>query len=305
MIRLGSGILLILGIVGGTLSYTLHGASPPPERGGYQVIEADFHVHSHAGDGMVSPFGLVLLARQKGLQALAITDHNQVFGAKAGRWFSQMIGGPTVLVGEEITAPGFHMIGLGLNQRVTWKQSAAEAIDAIHRQGGVAIAAHPGRKYEQAFGSVIRELDGAEVMHPLVYSSSDREREMRDFSERARASGHVLTAVGSSDYHWFNSLGICRTYVFARNGDETEIRDALRAARTVVYDRDGNAFGKPELIKLLMEQPITRDEVEYDYLSSSTIDYLTRSSGWFGLIGLALFGRKRRVLSQSRGNVSS
>lgn len=293
MIRLASTVLLLFGIVGGTLCSSAR-STLGEQRGGYEIIEADFHAHSHAGDGMLSPFGLVFLARQKGLRALAITDHNQIFGAKAGRWFSQLIGGPTVLVGEEITAPGFHMIGLGLHERIAWQQSAAEAIEAIHRQGGLAIAAHPGRKYQPAFGPVITELDGAEIMHPLVYASSDRAKQLQDFYEQSRVNGDVLTAMGSSDYHWFNSLGLCRTYVFARSANETDILDALRAGRTVVYNREGRAFGKPELTRLLTEQPITRNNIAYEYSPSSVIDSVTRTFGCFGLIGLTIFRPRKR-----------
>lgn len=57
---------------------------------------------------------------------------------------------------------------------------------------------------------------------------------MRDFYPRTEASGHNLAAVGSSDYHWFNSLGLCRTYVFVRNNDEREILDAARHRYAIV-----------------------------------------------------------------------
>src|SRR5438874_13155669 len=120
MLRLVSGMLVILGVVAGTFSDP-HRASPPAERGGYKIVEADLHAHSHLGDGILSPFSLVLQARRQGLHALAITDHNQILAAKWARWFSKLIGGPTVLVGEEITAPGFHMIAVVLNERVIWR----------------------------------------------------------------------------------------------------------------------------------------------------------------------------------------
>ena len=38
----------------------------------------------------------------QGLDALAITGHRQTQDARWGRWFSEKIGGPIVLVGEEI-----------------------------------------------------------------------------------------------------------------------------------------------------------------------------------------------------------
>ena len=119
MLRLISGMLAILGAVAGTVSNPSL-LLPPPERGTYKIVEADLHVHTHLGDGILSPFSLVLQARHQGLHAFAITDHNQILAGKWTRRFSNLIGGPTVLLGEEITAPDFHMIGVGLSERVAW-----------------------------------------------------------------------------------------------------------------------------------------------------------------------------------------
>ena len=299
MLRLVSGMLVIVGVVGGTFFDPLGATLMMAERGGYKIVEADFHAHSRLGDGILSPFSLVLGARRQGLHAIAITDHNRIWAAGWARWFSKLVGGPTVLVGEEITAPGFHMIAVGLNERVTWRQSASEAIQEIHRQGGVAIAGHPTRKYWAAYDdNVIRELDGAEVMHPVAYTSGEREEQIRDFYRRAEANGGSLTAIGSSDYHWFNSLGLCRTYVFVHTNDEREILDALRRGRTVVYGPEGTEYGKPELIRLLQERPVTREVGDYDYSGSGLIDLVARTCGWVGVLGLVLFNRDKRSLSQ-------
>lgn len=291
-----SGALFLLGLLGGTFVGPSQPMSPA-ERGGYKVVEADFHVHSHAGDGLLSPFGLVLFAQRQGLHAFAITDHNQIFAARAGRWFSHLIGGPTVIASEEITAPDYHLIGVGLTERVAWRQSLTDSLREIHRQGGVAIAAHPGRKYDHAFGPAIQDLDGAEIMHPLAHASSERGMDLRGFYQRGKAANPDLVAVGSSDYHWFNSLGMCRTYVFVRNNEQQEILDALRKGRTVVYDVEGNAFGDADLIALLQAQPIKRDLVDYDYSGSGAIDVVTRTCGWLGLVGLVFFRQRKRVFS--------
>ena len=292
MIRITSGILVIIGFIGG--AFIDHAPDTPVvTRGGYEVVEADFHVHSFLGDGMLSPFGLVSRARHQGLHAFAITDHNWIFAAKAGRWYSRFVGGPTVLVGEEVTAPGFHLIAVGIDKHVTWRQSAAEIIQDIHRQGGVAIAAHPTKRYWTIFDDVVRQLDGAEVVHTNAYAANQKAEEIRSFYRRAQENGGHLTAFGSSDYHWFNSLGICRTYVFVRNNDEPGILEALRAGRTVVFDRDGNGYGDSEWIRLLQAEPITRDVSDYNYRGAGTVDVVTRTLGWLGLLGLVLFRRNK------------
>jgi hypothetical protein len=286
MVRLISGALVVIGITAGTL-INCAPVKPPAERGGYKVVEADLHVHSFFNDGVLSPFALVFQARRKGLHALAITNHNQVFAARFGRTFSRLVGGPTVLVGEEITAPGFHIVAIGINERISWRESAEQAIDKIHQQGGIAIAAHPGTKYRSALNdNVIRKLDGTEIMHPIAYSSRDRWEQMRTFYNQAKDVGRSLPPIGSSDYHWFNSLGLCRTYLFVHTADENGIMDALRHGRTVVYDVDGSMYGRPELVQLLQEHSIPKPAAAYDYSSCGTVDLITRICGWCGLLGL-------------------
>jgi len=67
-------------------------ARPPLTIGGYRVLAADFHTHSSTwSDGALTPFGLVLEAKRQGLDAIAITGHNEVIDAKVGRWFSRLI----------------------------------------------------------------------------------------------------------------------------------------------------------------------------------------------------------------------
>ena len=39
-------------------------------------------------------------------------EHNILFPAQLGRWFSRLTFGPTILVGEEVTTRRFHVHGL-------------------------------------------------------------------------------------------------------------------------------------------------------------------------------------------------
>jgi hypothetical protein len=72
-----------------------------------------------------------------------------------------------VLVGEEIHSVGYHILGIGIWNSIAWRQPASSAIDEVHRQGGVAIAAHPTNAYAAYDDEAIRKLDAAEVVHPV------------------------------------------------------------------------------------------------------------------------------------------
>jgi PHP domain len=290
-------LLVALGVLGGTALDRMP-ARTASFRDGWRVLEADFHAHTRFSDGFLSPFDLVLQAQRRGLDVLAITEHNITFPAFMGRWFARGAGGPTILIGEEVTARRFHLITVGLTGRVDASAPLADVIAAVHRQGGIAVAAHPVARFQPAFEAELDHLDAAEVMHPLAFGgrgdSAWRWGEMRDFYQRALASGHRLTAVGSSDYHAFSPLGVCRTLVFARDDSAEAVLDALKAGRTVVYDLEGNAYGDPGLAAALEREPYALRTQDYGYRGSGAADRATRGLGFLGLVGLVLFGLRRR-----------
>ena len=266
-------------------------ARPPIELGGYRVLAADLHMHSSTwSDGALTPWGLVLEAERQGLDAIAITGHNEVWDSKVGRWFSRLVGGPTVLTGQEILAPDHHVIAVGIDRVVDSHLSVAAEIDEVHRQGGVAIAAHPLMEFWPAFdAAALGRLDGAEICHPLIYRSADDQRTFEQFFARGS-----FAAIGSSDFHGLSRMGVCRTFVFARDTSPAAILDALRGHRTVLYGLGGQAYGDPALIALAATRPDLRESATTDAPPSSW-DWISRISGVAGLLGLATVSRARAV----------
>ena len=255
----------------------------PTTVGGFSVLQVDLHVHSFLGDGLFSPIGLLFEARRRGLDAFALTNHNQVVVARLGRRLSEALEMPRILAGQEITAPTHHIIGVGLTETVSWRQSARAIIDDVHAQGGVAIAAHPVSGFEEGFpDEALRLLDGSERMHPLVFSDPGEAEELAEFYERARLLKPSLAAIGSSDFHGATSLGRCRTLVFVTEVSEAGILDALRDGRTVVHDEDGTPHGDPEMVALLNGG---RPEPIEDRRS------LAGLAGWLLLIAAVVVGR--------------
>lgn len=279
--------VLALGIAAGT-SLDRPRERPPIVLGGYRVLAVDFNTHSSMwSDGALTPWGLVLEAERHGLDAIAITGHNEVFDGHVGRWFSRRVGGPIVLAGEEVINPKYHLIAAGIEERVSFLQDSASAIDAVHRQGGIAIAAHPIASFWGGWtDEALKRLDGAEICHPLLFSHPDAYGDLEAFAARAR-----VAAIGSSDFHGLGEMGLCRTYVFAREASAPAILDAVRAHRTVVYGLGGRAYGDPALIRLAAaDGRLPADAMPSDS-RGGPLDWFSRGAGLAGLAGLLLFGR--------------
>jgi hypothetical protein len=299
--------MLAVGAIGGTL-VDERPARPPVRRGDWRVLEGDFHAHTRFSDGLLSPLDLVIQAERRGLDVLAVTEHNTTWPAQISRAFSRAVGGPTVIIGEEVTAARYHVHGLGLTERVDASLPLDAVIDEVHRQGGVVIAAHPVRRFWPALVPARGRLDGAEVMHPGAYAWGNRDGtrwrwdDMRDYYLDEVATGRRFTAIGSSDYHGFTTLGVCRTLLFVhepsggldehgRDGTERAVLEALRTARTVVYDLEGRAYGDAEMIALLQRDPYVPRANLYGYAAHGWADGILRVMGWLGFVGLVVLRR--------------
>lgn len=78
---------------------------------------ADLHMHSTGSDGQYRPAKLVAIAKEKGLNVIAITDHDSISGLKEAQAESEKLG-ITVIPGIEMSAieyPTFHILGYGFD----------------------------------------------------------------------------------------------------------------------------------------------------------------------------------------------
>lgn len=79
----------------------------------------DFHVHTTASDGQYTPTQIIQLAKEKGISALAITDHDTVSGLEEGAKAAKEVG-ISFIRGTELNIQWptgeFHLLGLGLKE---------------------------------------------------------------------------------------------------------------------------------------------------------------------------------------------
>ncbi|MBC7261726.1 MAG: PHP domain-containing protein, partial [Chloroflexi bacterium] len=113
------------------------GDAPQDTRG---RIKVDLHIHTcYSPDSLTSLEAVIAAALERGLGALAITDHNAIEGALA---LQRMAPFP-VIVGEEILTAEGDIIGLFLQELIPPKLTPAQTIARIREQGGVVYIPHP------------------------------------------------------------------------------------------------------------------------------------------------------------------
>lgn len=114
----------------------------PPARPGFRWVAGDLHCHSEHSDGDLSLAALAALARGRGLDFLAITDHNTVshFG------YLEPLGtqyGLTLVPGQEVTTPLGHANAFGPVGWVDFRSPATNWAKQAQEGGGLLSINHP------------------------------------------------------------------------------------------------------------------------------------------------------------------
>ena len=188
---------------------------------------ADMHIHTLASDGVSSVGAILDRVEADGfLDVIGIADHERIDAAVAARQMARDRGLRTeVVVGEEVSTRGGHLIGLFLERPVPSLRSLAWSIEAIHDQGGIAIVAHPLVPHPMcAQGFALRRLlladapaarpDTIETFNPTAlgrYRHGAVERFARE---------HELALAGNSDAHIVGAVGSAWTTFPGRTAED-------------------------------------------------------------------------------------
>jgi predicted metal-dependent phosphoesterase TrpH len=194
------------------------------------LIEVDLHMHTdHSGDCATPVDVLVNTARDRGLGAIAITDHNEVSGAIEARKLAEELGDIKVIVAEEVkTAEQGEVIGLFLEEKIPKGLTMAETIREIRAQGGLVYVPHPFDRFHSVpdyehLLDMVEEIDLLEVFNPRVAVTAFNEEAVR-FASKYR----IVPAAGS-DSHVAQGLGSVRQRIHDFDGP-AEFLEAMRDA---------------------------------------------------------------------------
>ena len=170
-------------------------------------INVDLHVHSnYSKDSLITPKDLVYYAKKRGLNALAVTDHDQIEGScKIAREADFLI-----IPGMEVSSADGHIVALNLKELIGKGLSAQETVDRIHRAGGIAIAVHP---YAWLKGSVTSHVEDAkfDAVETVNASAVPFNRCKRKAEETAQKLH--LPRVGGTDAHSGPTIGYGYTVI--------------------------------------------------------------------------------------------
>jgi hypothetical protein len=186
-------------------------------------LKIDLHVHTcYSYDAVTTLKEVVAYSKKRGLDGVAITDHDTLLGAFKLTQKTELI----VIPGVEITALGGHVLALNVTKPIPPKLGLPETVQRIHEAGGIAVAAHPYSVYKSVMSQQIVSCDAVEVINSAAVPFS-----LSTYLNRKLATRLKLPQTAGSDAHYAPEIGSAYTIIEA-DPDVDEIVQAIKRGAT-------------------------------------------------------------------------
>lgn len=191
-----------------------------------QLIRAEFHCHtvySHDSSNRIPQ--LLRAAKERGIERLAITDHNTIQGALKAKELEPEL----VVVGEEILTTRGELLAYFLSDEIPRKLSPMQTIERLKKQGAVIVVPHvfDRRRHgwrKEDLEQILPHVDALEVFNARCLNPRTNHMGKAFAEER----GFAMTA--GSDAHSLVELGLASVWLPVFNNPQ-ELRESLKEAR--------------------------------------------------------------------------
>jgi predicted metal-dependent phosphoesterase TrpH len=194
-------------------------------------LKIDLHVHSHYSyDSLVTEKELIFYAKQRGLDGVAIVDHDRLDSALKIAKETDLF----IIPGMEIPSLDGHIVALDVQEPIPRGLTADETVDRIHEASGLAVACHPVTFFKGSLGkNTNARFDAVEVIN----SSAVPFRYSVKYAERL-ASRLGVPRVAGTDAHYGPEIGYAYTLVDAA----LDVKEVIKAIRKGSCEPFGKAI---------------------------------------------------------------
>lgn len=253
-------------------------------------------------EGTALPKDIVIEAKRKGLEGIALTDHNTVRGLMQARKEARRQG-IIFIPGIEISTLSGHVIALGINSDIKQNLTLDETLDRIREQGGISIAPHPFDIKGDGIKNKINRVDAVEVFNALNVDK------LSNFATELKTRKMEKPVIAGSDAHTLEMIGYAINIIDACDIDsvlkkikkgrvelkksyvplksiENWSRERLRRSYKDVMDyvNENYRFPKKWLAKILLKKFInSQNMLIWDILANISLN-LSRIYGLFKIL---------------------
>ena len=189
----------------------------------------DLHIHSKCSfDSILEPKQIIKVAKKRGLDGVAITDHNTIKGGLEAKKINKSQDF-LVIVGSEVNTEVGDIIGLFLTEEIKSRNSM-EVIEEIKKQGGLVVLPHPYRGHKLN-DELLKRID---VIEGFNARTNDKDNE-----EAVKlAEKYNKPIIAGSDAHFASEIGLGKTIINSKEGITREIlngRAKLEVSQSPAY----------------------------------------------------------------------
>lgn len=197
-------------------------------------MKCDLHIHSHYSYDSNSLIKEIIdTAIKKGIDCIAITDHNKIQGAFEAIEYAKAK--PILIIPAiEVKSRDGDIIALNVKKEIEKDLSAEKTIEKIKEQSGLAIIAHPfgdWHAFKKDLKDFINKVDAIEVFNTSVFTGNKKAKEL--------VKKHNLAFTAGSDAHEPKFIG--RAYLEI-SGDNLSIEQILKAIKNKNCEVKGKEF---------------------------------------------------------------
>ena len=193
-------------------------------------MKYDMHIHSkYSSDGLLEPEKIIQIAMKRGLDGIAITDHNTIKGGlEAKKYENEDF---TVIVGSEISTERGEIIGLFLEEEVKSKD-VLDVISEIKNQNGIVVIPHP---FDALRHSAFHPTEEDAKFIDCIEGFNSR-CVFQKYNKKAVefAMKHRLATTAGSDAHFANEIG---TAGIITTTEREDVREALMKNEVQIFGK--------------------------------------------------------------------
>jgi len=188
-------------------------------------------MHTHySPDATTTLRQVIQYAKKRGLDGVAITDHDTVTGALRLAKQRKLL----VIPGMEIETPKGHILALNIRKPVGKPPDAtltlSKVIENIHEADGTAVIAHPASVLKSGLGNKIlseTDLDAIEVVNSAAFPFF-----LSTYLSKRLAQQLRLPQTAGSDSHHPQEIGKAYTLIDA-DSNVDDVIEAIKKEKTI------------------------------------------------------------------------
>ncbi len=174
------------------------------DKGRASKLDVELHCHTcYSNDSLMLPPRLLEVAARKGIDRIAITDHNTIAGALRAKDLDP----ERVIVGEEIRTTKGELLGYFLREEIPAGLSPQETIERLRDQDAVISVSHPfdptrgGAWSREDLDAILPLVDAIEVFNARTVSARPNQEASR------LALARSIPGTAGSDAHAYSEIG--------------------------------------------------------------------------------------------------